>query len=111
VLKLITFLDSSAAFVQGFDFLLMVACGVYCLRSMGARKNRGLTILAVSCFVSAVILLGFFLSAAPNGHALFPLKAEARQAFYLVARLLAPFELLLFVIGIIMVARQNKAGR
>jgi hypothetical protein len=111
VLKLINFLDSSAPFVQAFDFLLMLACGVYCLRSTRARKNLGLTILSVSCFLSAVILLGFFLSAAPNGHALFPLKAEARQVFYLIARLLAPFELLLFIIGIVMVARANKAGR
>ena len=106
--KLVSFLDSSAPFVQAFDFFLMLACGVYCWRSLRRRKNPGLKILAISCFVSAVILLGFFLSATIQGHELLPLNAQARQFSYLVARLLAPFELLLFVIGIVIVARQNN---
>jgi len=33
MLKLISFLDSSAAFVQAFDCLLMLFCGIYCLRT------------------------------------------------------------------------------
>ena len=108
MLKLIQFLDSSTPFVQAFDFLLMLACGIYCWRSLRRRRNLGLTILAISCFVSAIILLGFFLSAAPDNHPLLPLSAQARSFFYLVGRLLAPFELLLFVIGIVLIARQNK---
>ena len=105
--KLISFLDSSTPFVQAFDFLLMLICGVYCLRSTRRRWNIGLAILTVSCFVSAVVLLGFFLSAAPDNHPLLPLTAQARTFAYLIARLLAPFELLLFAIGIIIVARRN----
>jgi hypothetical protein len=103
--KLISLLDSITPFVQAFDCVLMILCGVICLRSRRQRKRRGLTTLAVACFISAVILLGFFLSAEQNGHALFPLHASVRSTAYLVARLLAPFELLLFVIGIVMVVR------
>jgi hypothetical protein len=58
-----------------------------------------------------VILLGFFLSATYHNHALVPLSPQTRQVFYLIARLLAPFELLLFVIGIIVVARRNMTER
>lgn len=111
MLKLISFLDSSTPFIQAFDFLLMLFCGFYCLRSNRRRKNTGLMILAISCFVSAVILLGFFLSAAPNNHPLLPLSPQARQVFYLIARFLAPFELLLFVIGIVVIARRNMRER
>ena len=111
MLKLISFLDSSTPFVQAFDFLLMLLCGFYCLRSNRTRRSTGIKVLAVSCFVSAVILLGFFLSATFHNHPLLPLSAPARQTFYLVARLLAPFELLLFVTGIVLVARQNAAER
>jgi uncharacterized membrane-anchored protein len=80
----------------------MIIAGTFCLR---ARKAPGLTILAISCFVSAIILLGFFLFGISHGPGAFP------QAAYIVARLLAPFELLLFVIGIIIIARRNIAVR
>ena len=103
MLKLISFLDSITPFVQAFDFLLMVGCGVYCLISLRARRNPALTILAASCFVSAVILLGFFLFAIYHGRGSFP------QSAYVLARLLAPFELLLFVLGIVIVAHLNRA--
>ncbi len=106
VLKLITFFDSSTPIVQAIDCLLMLLCGVYCVRSTSRHKNIGITLLAISCFLSAVILLGFFLSAS-----LLPLTAKARSAAYLVARLLAPVELVLFAIAIIVVARRNKIGR
>ena len=109
MLKLISFLDSSAPFVQAFDFLLMLVCGFYCLRSNRRQKNLGLTILAISCFVSAVILLGFFLSATPNNHPLLPWSPQARAVAYLIARLFAPFELLLFAVAILAIARQNTA--
>ncbi len=108
--KLISLLESWTPFVQAFDFVLMLLCGVYCIRSIRRRKNTGLTILAISCFVSAVILLGFFLSANYHNHALLPLSAQARSFFYLIARLLAPFELLLFAIAIVVVAQRNKPG-
>src|SRR5437016_440513 len=111
MLKFISFLDSSTPFVQAFDFLLMLFCGIYCLRSNRRRKNAGIRILSISCFVSAVILLGFFLSAAPNDHPFLPLSAQARSIAYLIARLLAPFELLLFALAIILVARRNRADR
>lgn len=96
---LISFLDSTAPFVQAFDLVLMLIAGVFCLR---ARKAPGLTILAIACFVSVVILLGFFLFGIFHGRGVFP------QAAYIVARVLAPFELLLFVIGIIIVARRSR---
>jgi hypothetical protein len=105
MLRLISFLDSSAPFVQGFDFVLMVVCGLYCLRSTRAHKNLGLTILAISCFVSAIILLGYFLFGILHG------RGGVPQSAYLVARLLAPFELLLFVIGIMILARRNMPNR
>jgi hypothetical protein len=105
--KVISFLDSSTPVVQAFDFLFMLICGVYCFRSTRRRWNTGLAILTVSCFVSAVILLGFFLSAAPDNHPLLPITAQARTFAYLIARLLVPFELLLFAIGIIIVAKRN----
>jgi hypothetical protein len=96
--SLISFLDSTAPFVQAFDFMLMIVAGIFCLR---ARKAPGLTILGIACFVSAVILLGFFLFAIFHGNGAFP------QIAYIVARLLAPFELLLFAIAIVLIARQN----
>ena len=111
MLKLIPSLESWTPIVQAIDCLLMFLCGVYCLRSTRQRKNTGLTILAIACFMSAVILLGFFLSAAPNNKPLFPLTAQFRSFAYLSARLLALFELPLFIVGIIIVAHDNKAGR
>ncbi len=111
MIKLIPILESWTPIVQAIDCLLMIVCGVYCLRSTRQRKNTGLTILAIACFISAVILLGFFLSAAPNNKPLFPLTAQFRSIAYLVGRLLALFELPLFIVGIVMVARVNKAGR
>jgi uncharacterized membrane-anchored protein len=86
--------------VQSFDFLLMLIAGFFCWR---ARHAPGLTILAISCFVSAVILLGFFLFGILQGQGAFP------QVAYIIARMLAPFELLLFVIGLIIVARTRSA--
>jgi hypothetical protein len=106
--KLIHLLDSSTPFVQAFDSILMLLCGVYCLRSTFRRRSLGLTILAISCFFSAIILLGFFLSAASDNHPLLPLSTETRSVFYLIARLLAPFELFLFAVAIVVVARQNR---
>jgi hypothetical protein len=108
MLKLISFLESSTPFVQAIDCLLMLLGGVYCLRSTRRRKNLGLTILAIACFMSAVILLGFFLSAVPNNKPLFPLSVQARSTAYLIARILALVELPLFIIGIVFVARQNR---
>jgi hypothetical protein len=105
--KLISFLDSFTPFVQAFDFLLMLACGLYCIRRIRRRKNTGVMLLGVSCFVSALILLGFFLSAAPGNYPLLPLSPAVRSFSYLMARLLAPFELLLFAAAIVIVARQN----
>lgn len=97
--RLISFLDSTTPFVQAFDFVLMTVAGIFCLR---ARKAPGLTILAISCFLSTIILLGFFLFGIFYGRGVVP------QTGYIVARLLAPFELLLFVTGIIIVTRQNQ---
>ena len=97
--NLISFLDSTAPFVQGFDLVIMLIAGVFCWQ---ARKAPGLTILAVSCVVSAVILLGFFLFGVFHGQGTGP------QTAYIVARILAPFELLLFAIGIVLVARANR---
>ena len=108
--KLILFFDSLTPFVQAFDFVLMLACGLYCIRSTRRRKNTGVMLLGVSCFVSALILLGFFLSATAGNHPLLPLTAPARATAYLIARLLAPFELLLFAIAIILVAQRNKSA-
>ena len=97
--RLIGLLDSSALYVQAFDFVLMLIAGLFCLR---ARRSPGLTILAVSCFVSAIILLGFFVYGLSHGQGAFS------QSAYIVARLLAPFELLLFAIGLITVARRSS---
>ena len=98
--NLISFLDSTAPFVQGFDLVVMLIAGVFCWR---ARQAPGLTILTISCFVSAIILLGFFLFTTFQGHGTGP------QTAYIVARILAPFELLLFAIGIILVARAHRS--
>jgi hypothetical protein len=111
VFKLTTSLESWTPIVQAMDCALMLFCGVYCLRSTRSRKNTGLTILAIACFISAVILLGFFLSAAPNNKPLFPLTAQFRSFAYLTARILALVELPLFIIGIVIVARRNMAER
>jgi hypothetical protein len=111
MLKLIQFLDSSTPFIQACDFVLMFGCGIYCWLRTRRHRNLGLTVLTISCFVSAAILLGFFLSAAPDNHPLLPLSAPARSFFYLAARLLAPLELLLFVVGIVIIARQNDGRR
>src|SRR5205814_892073 len=108
MLKLISFLDSSTPFIQAFDFLIMLGCGLYCIRSVRRQKNTAVMLLAICCFVSAVILLGFFLSATQNHHPLLPLLPQVRNGAYLVARLFAPFELLLFAIAIILVARRNR---
>lgn len=111
MLKLISSLESWTPIVQAIDCLLMLTCGVYCLRSTRRRKNTGLTILAIACFISAVILLGFFLSATSNNKPLFPLTAQFRSFAYLIARILALVELPLFIVGIVLVARENKTGR
>jgi hypothetical protein len=107
VVRLISFLEFLTPFVQAIDCLLMVLCGTICLRSARRRKGAGLTILAVACFLSAIILFGFFLSAAPNAKPLFPLSAQFRSFAYLSARILALFELPLFAGAIIAVARGN----
>ena len=103
-----SFLDSAAPFIQAFDFLLMLGCGVYCLRSTRRQGNKIVTLLAICCFISAVILLGYFLSASQGNQSLLPLTAQTRSIAYLVARLLSPFELLLFAIAIILVARPDR---
>ena len=107
--KLISILDAGTPFIQLFDCALMLFCALFCLRSAKRSRNKAITLLAISCFVSTVILLGFFLSAEQGTEPLFPLAAPARHVAYLVARLLSPFELLLFAIAIILVARQNSA--
>ncbi|MGZ5019063.1 MAG: hypothetical protein ACXWAV_01415, partial [Chthoniobacterales bacterium] len=109
MLRLISILDSITPFVQAIDCLLMLLCGVLCLRSARRRKNFGLTILAFACFLSAVILLGFFLSATPNDKPLFAFSAHFRSFAYLSARLLALFELPLFILAIILVAKRNAS--
>jgi lysylphosphatidylglycerol synthetase-like protein (DUF2156 family) len=86
----------------------MLFCGIYCLRSYRRSKKGAVRLLAWACFVSAVILLGFFLSASYHSHPLFPLLPQVRAGAYLVARLLAPFELLLFAVAIILVARRSR---
>lgn len=98
---LISFLDSTAVYVQAFDVVLMIVAGIFCLR---ARKAPGLTLLAIACFVSAIILLGFFVFGITHGGGFFA------QVAYIIARILAPFELLLFAIAIILVARASKGG-
>ena len=103
--SLTSFLDSTTPFVQAFDFLLMLFCGFYCLRSRRWTPNTALTVMATACFVSSVILLAFFLSAAPNNHPLLPLPPNTRNFFYLLGRLLSPFELLLFATAIVLLAR------
>ncbi len=78
------------------------------LSAQHASKTKpGLTILAIACFLSAVILFGFFLSAAPNNKPLFPLTGQFRSFAYLTSRILALVELPLFIIGIVLVARRN----
>ena len=106
--KLISFLDSATPFIQAFDCALMLFCAVFCWRSAKRSRNKAITLLAISCFVSTVILLGFFLSAVQGAEPLFPLTTQARHMAYLMARLLSPLELLLFAIAIILVARQNS---
>lgn len=103
--SLIASLDATAPFVQAFDFLLMLFCGIYCLRL--SKSSGALKLMAVACFVSAMILLGFFLSASYHNHFLFP-WAGVRLTAYAIARLLAPFELLLFAIAIVLVARRVR---
>jgi lipopolysaccharide export LptBFGC system permease protein LptF len=111
MLKLTASLEAWTPIVQAIDCALMLFCGVYCLKSTRKKKNAGLTTLAIACFLSAVVLLGFFLSAAPNNKPLFALSAYYRSFAYLTARLLALAELPLFIIGIVMVARENKNTR
>lgn len=94
----IAFLDSTTPFVQAFDFVLMIVAGIFCLR---ARRSRGLALLAISCFLSAVILAGFFVFEVFEGRGMMP------QLAYIAARLLAPFELVLFALAIILLARRS----
>lgn len=103
--NLIGLLDSFTPYVQAFDFVLMVIATAYCVVSLRTRRSSAVTLLAISCFISAVILFGFFLFGLTHGRGVFP------QLAYVIARLLAPFELLLFVIGIVLVARANRAPR
>jgi hypothetical protein len=56
-----------------------------------------------------MILLGFFLSAKLNNQPLLLLPATLRNVSYAIARLLARFELLLFALAIIIVARRNTS--
>ena len=99
-------LDSTAPFVQAIDFLLMLFCGFYCLRRNKRARTAALRVMAFACFISAIILLGFFLAATYHGHALLPVAAGVRQFSYVVARILAPFELLLFAVAIVLMAQR-----
>lgn len=103
-----SFWESVTPFVQAFDCLLMLFCGVYCLRSSSRRNNGPLKLMALACFISAVILLGFFLSSTVHGHSVLSLPAQLQQGAYLLARILSPFELLLFASAIILIARRNS---
>jgi len=111
MLKLISIFEAWTPFVQAIDCLLMLFCGVYCWRSTRRRKSVGLTILAAACLISAVILLGFCLSAEANGKPLFAIVAPVRSFAYLAARILALIELPLFIIGIVLIARHNINNR
>jgi len=86
----------------------MIFCGFYCLRRNKTARSSALRLMAIACFLSAVILLGFFLSATYHNQSLIPLFRQVRATAYVIARLLAPFELLLFAIAIIAVARQRR---
>jgi hypothetical protein len=110
ITNLISFLDAITPFVQAFDALLMFGCGFYCLRASRRRRNGGITLLAIACFFSAVILVCFFLSASYHNHPLLGLSAVARQWAYLIARALAPLELLLFAAAIILVVRRSASA-
>jgi hypothetical protein len=105
--SLVSALDSTAPFVQAIDFLLMVFCGFYCLRRNKTAKSVALRLMSLACFVSAIILLGFFLAASYHGHPLVPVAAGVRQFSYVAARILAPFELLLFAVAIVLMARRE----
>ncbi len=105
--KVISSIESITPFVQAIDCLLMLVCAFLCLRSTRRRKNAGLSLLAVACFLSALILLGFFLASTTDGKPLLPLIAPVRTFAYVTARLLALIELPLFIIAIILVAREN----
>src|SRR3954452_10148755 len=61
--SLISSLDSTAPFVQAIDCLLMLFCGFYCLRKNKTARSVALRVMAFACFVSAIILLGFFFAA------------------------------------------------
>jgi hypothetical protein len=104
--SLVSALDATAPFVQALDFLLMLFCGFYCLRRNKRGKSAALGVMALACFVSAMILLGFFLAATYHGHALLPVAAGVQQFSYVVARILAPFELLLFAVAIVLMAQR-----
>ena len=106
--SLSSFLESLTPFVQAFDFLLMIFCGFYCFRRSQLAKNSALRLMAIACVFSAIVLLGFFLSATYNYHAVVPLAPRAREVAYVVARFLAPFELLLFALAIVLVARRIR---
>ena len=108
---LTSLLDAMTPFVQAFDCVLMLFCGFYCLRSSSRVTNSALKLMAMACFVSALILLGFFVSSTVHGRPVLPLPAQAEHAAYIAARVLAPFELLLFALAIILVARQNGRSR
>lgn len=105
---LISFLDSMTPVVQGIDFALMLFCAWFCLRRSKGAVAGALRLMALACFVSAIILLGFFLSATYHNQPLLPLLPSARLAAYASARLLAPFELLLFAAAIILVAIRSS---
>jgi hypothetical protein len=107
MLKLISFLDLLTPWVQGLDCLIMLGCGSYCVRSATRRRNVIVFLLAISCFVSFLILLGFFLSSIQKARPIIPLSIQSRQVAYLIARLLAPFETLFFGVVIFLIARQN----
>jgi hypothetical protein len=107
MLKLIVFLDSLTPWVQAIDCLIMLGCGAYCVRSALRRRSMIVILLAISCFISFVILLGYFLSSIQAARPTIPLSIQTRQTAYLIARLLAPFETLFFGIVIFLIARQN----
>jgi hypothetical protein len=110
ITNLISFLDAITPFVQAFDALLMVGSGFYCLHASRRRRNGGVTLLAIACFFSAVILVCFFLSASYYNHPLLGLSVVTRQWAYLIARALAPLELLLFAVAIILVVRRSASA-
>ena len=105
MLRIITLLDLTKPLFNALDSLLMLACGLVCIRSLRRRFDAGVLLIAIAALISFVGT-AFFVVFALHSEWKIMLSASSRQALYLITGLMYPFQVFTFPLGIILVVRR-----